>query len=956
MIKRFLFPTLLLAFLVQLDLSAQSRAEIRDNFYDAESWILFEDYKEALPLYLQLLKVYPDNANLKYRIGQCYINTPGQKDKAITYLEEAVKHIDPKYREGKFRETNAPYDALYYLANAYRITNQLDKAIATYQKFKENLDSRIYDSTIVNMQITSCRNAKEIMSMPLYVKKTDLGNEINENGSEFDPVISDKEDKIIFARSEAFYDAILYSTKVDNKWTAPENMNEILKIDRDLFPSSISKDGNTLYLYSSADYDGTIYTSDFRNGTWQPLIKLNDNINTKYWESHATISHDNKKLYFTSNRKGTLGGLDIFISKRDSTGDWGQAVNLGPVINTPYNEESPFLTTDDKTLFFSSRGHYNMGGYDIFYSTFLDNGEWSTPLNIGYPLNTTDDDVFFKPMNQGYEGYYAMVGSRGSGQQDIYHIEIFSENHPRKFLIRGVARVADLLHNFKDSVRISAMNIKDKNQMVVVYSDPNTGEYELELPQGKYQITYENTRADNIVRDIDLHLLNPSDSISLPITVLPKNDFVAEMEVESDKAISVTGGDTVMIPVRTEPGSILRIEHWVGDSLYSAEEHLMNDTLFIYKVVPKPGDNRIVFKLTDRFNNTTTTDIIITRSRRVIQKPVERPEYKRVIAEKQIDALASMLLDQSDDRLRSVINKSDINKQHFTKVDDLITYLKEQAAKDNISSEEIDILALKTAINDNVLTQAAVDLLARHTSGELKRILSDLDIYEENLKTWNDLLKYIEEKSGGRITADELNSIASDIINGVDPAISVLKEKILAINPGYENMDIVRRAVAETDKNNIKSSEKWLEAFSNEALKEGLSIDQLAELLARISSLPGTSAEQFLSDLISNSDEPLTSVLKSIDLNKEKIQTPGDLILYLLKNREKLNFPIEELYKALSRLIVSKDIPASTIEAQVMPSGRTKPWIPWVIGILLASGLGIFLIVVWKRRKRDKKQ
>ena len=228
---------------------------------------------------------------------------------------------------------------------------------------------------------------------------------INGVNNEFNPVISDKEDLLVFSRSQAFYDAILYSTKVNGQWTEPLNMNELLKVDRDLFPTSISKDGKDLYLYSSADYDGIIYTSRFENGTWSPLVKLNDNINTKYWESHATISHDNKKLYFTSNRKGTYGGLDIYVSNRDSTGDWGPAVNLGPVINTPYNEESPFLSDDDKTLFFSSRGHFNMGGYDIFYSTLLANGEWSVPLNVGYPLNSTDDDVFFKPLNQGYEGY-----------------------------------------------------------------------------------------------------------------------------------------------------------------------------------------------------------------------------------------------------------------------------------------------------------------------------------------------------------------------------------------------------------------------------------------------------------------------------------------------------------------------------------------------------------------------
>jgi tetratricopeptide (TPR) repeat protein len=137
--RRLVLFTLLLVTLINSDLFSQSKSENKLNFYDAESWILFEDYKEALPKYQELLKLYPDNSNYKYRIGQCYINTPGEKEKAISYLEDAVKKINPDYKEGKFRETGAPYDALYYLANAYRINNQLDKAVETYKLFKKIL-------------------------------------------------------------------------------------------------------------------------------------------------------------------------------------------------------------------------------------------------------------------------------------------------------------------------------------------------------------------------------------------------------------------------------------------------------------------------------------------------------------------------------------------------------------------------------------------------------------------------------------------------------------------------------------------------------------------------------------------------------------------------------------------------------------------------------------------------
>ena len=170
----------------------------------------------------------------------------GRKNKAVRYLEDAVKNINPNYKEGKFTETGAPYDALYYLANAYRINNQIDKALETYELFRKNLNPEVYDSTIVNLQIQSCLNAKELMKMPLFIKEKNLGTVINGSNNDFNPVVSDKEDLLVFSRSQAFYDAILYSTKNNGKWSEPVNMNEILKVDRDLFPTSLSKDGKEL--------------------------------------------------------------------------------------------------------------------------------------------------------------------------------------------------------------------------------------------------------------------------------------------------------------------------------------------------------------------------------------------------------------------------------------------------------------------------------------------------------------------------------------------------------------------------------------------------------------------------------------------------------------------------------------------------------------------------------------
>jgi hypothetical protein len=952
--RRLVLFTLLLVTLINSDLLAQSKLENKTNFFDAESWILFEDYKEALPKYMQLLKSYPDNSNFKYRIGQCYINTPGEKEKAISYLEDAVKNINPDYKEGKFRETGAPYDALYYLANAYRINNQLDKALDAYKLFKQNINTEVYDSNIVNLQIQSCLNAKELMNMPLFIKEQNLGSTINGNNSDFNPVISDKEDLLVYSKSGAFYDAILYSLKINGKWSGPVNMNELLKVDRDLYPTSISKDGKTLYLYSSADYDGIIYTSQLENGVWAPIVKLNENINTKYWESHATISHDNKKLYFTSNRKGSIGGLDIYVSSRDSTGDWGPAVNLGPVINTPYNEESPFLSQDDKTLFFSSRGHFNMGGYDVFYSSLLDNGEWSVPLNVGYPLNSTDDDVFFKPLKEGYEGYYAKESPGGFGKQDIYRIEIFSDNHPRKFFVRGMVKIADLMSYIKDSVKVSAMNIKSPNQTVIVYSDPSTGQYEFQVPQGNYEVTYEAQKSEKVVKALALPITNPSDSFVLPGTVLPKTDFVAELTVQSNKTISVNNGDTILFPLKVEPGSSLTVEHWVGDSLVSVEHFLISDSTFNYKMVPAVGDNKLVFKLTDRFNNTTTTEVYITRAKNVTRQTLVRPEYNRVIAKKQIAAFILMLNNRADENIKKLITDSDLDKQQFSKVDDPIIYLKAEASKKGISGEEIDRLALKVAVMDNVLTQAAVDLLAKYTSDEeLKKILSDLDIYDANLKTWTDLQEYVRSKTGGRINPEDLNKIAAAILVGADPSISLLRDKILIYSNNSSDSTIIRQSVTTTDMSKPLSIGKWLQSFYNESKKVGLTENKLTAMLVMISSFPDTRIDQYLSDLTAQAGEPLLSSLRSFDAAANKITSPGELLLFLINNTDRTKYPEESVYSSIAKLIIAKNIPADAI-AQQLISGQ-KSWM-WIVWLILGMGLFMIFFIIWKRRKDKEKQ
>lgn len=954
MMKRsILFLSFLVAFTCT-DLFSQSRAEMKNSFYDAESWILFEAYNDALPIYLELLTSYPDNANFKYRIGQCYINTPGEKDRAVRYLEEASKKINPKYKEGKFKESGAPYDVLYYLANAYRINNQIDKAIETYGEFKKNMDKTVYDTAVVALQIQSCRNAKELMERPAFIRRFNLGNVINESNSEFNPVMSDDESMLVFSRSEAFYDALLYSVKTDGKWSAPQNMNEILKVDRDLFPTSLSSDGKTLYLYSSADYDGIIYTSRFENGTWTPMVKLNQNINTKYWESHATISHDNKRLYFTSNRKGSYGGLDIYVSKRDSTGDWGPAENLGPVINSPYNEETPFLSRDDKTLYFSSRGHFNMGGYDIFSSTLQDNGQWSEPKNAGYPLNTTDDDLFFKPSIENYRGFYAIDSPDGFGKQDIYLIEIFSDDHPRKFIITGKAGVADLLNTYDDSIKISILNIKKPGQPVVAYTDPKTREFDLNVPQGEYQVDFEGYGGEKVTKSISLPISYPSDTLKMPSILLPRTDFKAGLFLESSRNITVKNGDSLLIPLVVEQKSLLTIEKWTGNSLISTETHKITSPVFNYKMAPVAGENKVVFNLADRFGNTATDQVLITREKELISKPVVHPEYERIIAEKQTAAYIALLKNRSDEKISRLISESGIEKRIFKNPDAILYALKTKAGEKNISPEDVDKVALKVAITDNVLSQSAVDLLAKNAGEQLKTILSGLDIYKSGLKTWSDLLSYISEKSKGSISRKDIDNLVESILSEVDPGIAVIKDKILIYSQNQEKGSAIMESVTSTDKLNPKLRGPWLKSFYDESVKHGFTPGQLSQMLTAINTQPGTLTDQLLADLTVNSEEPLSSSLRSANLKKERIRTPEDLMLFILTAGDRSKYPEEQVFKTIANLIVSKNIQSDAIKSYV-PAKKSGGSL-LILWVIIGASI-IFLFVFFTRRgKKDKKQ
>ncbi len=406
-----------------LILFPQATNSLQDNFIEAEYFFMSGDYQDALPLYLELYEKNPDNSNIAYRIGACYLNITGKKNLAVDYLEAAVKFLSASHKEGTIMQKEAPYDALYDLGCAYLINYQFEKAKDVFSRFESTLLEEDHENhAIVKQHIRSCVTAGELIKKPVSYIEENLGILFNDEKANFNPVISADGKTFAYMVSLKFYDAVMVSRLQGGKWSPPVNITPELMSDGDMYISCLSSDGKMLFLSRDDDFNSDIYSSIFDGTAWTACRKLNKNINTRYWESHGFMTEDGEKLVFASDRPGGYGGLDLYISKKIN-GDWGPAVNLGPEINTELNEDRPFLINNGKTLFFSSQGHVSIGGYDLFRSELQSNNIWSNPVNLGYPLNTPDDNIFFMPVANGKSGYHAIFKeAEGYGNYDIYKI------------------------------------------------------------------------------------------------------------------------------------------------------------------------------------------------------------------------------------------------------------------------------------------------------------------------------------------------------------------------------------------------------------------------------------------------------------------------------------------------------------------------------------------------------
>lgn len=423
-----LLPIFVLVFIINT-VSGQKNAYFKRVFVDAEYYLLYEEYRDALPLYQEIYKAFPDNNNLAYRIGLCYLNIPNEKGKSISYFEKAAKNITNDYKEGYFTETKAPRETHLYFGRALRISGDFDKALQEFTTYKNLLKSEdIHELRIVDKEIESIAFAQEMISKPRNHSIQSVGRNIRTRFPEINPLTDSTGNVLIYTSVQRFYNAILISQRDTDFWSNPLNLNAQLYADGNIHTVGISSNGAILILSRNDNEAANLYysTYDKTKNKWDPITKFPKEINSKSWENFGSLSANGDTLYFSSNREGGFGGFDIYMSIKTITGEWTNPINLGKNINTPFDEIAPFVTENSQKLFFSSNGHQTMGGYDLLYSN-KNNGSWDLPTNLGYPLNTTDDDTFLFPEGDGNQGYLSKPND--NGEEDIYYVKIdFSNN------------------------------------------------------------------------------------------------------------------------------------------------------------------------------------------------------------------------------------------------------------------------------------------------------------------------------------------------------------------------------------------------------------------------------------------------------------------------------------------------------------------------------------------------
>jgi outer membrane protein OmpA-like peptidoglycan-associated protein/tetratricopeptide (TPR) repeat protein len=479
----------------------------------------FANYAGAIPLLKKAYAFNPKSADLNFKLGICEINSQYKFD-ALHFFQDAYE-LKPTVDKAIH----------YFIGYSKQLHFGFDEALYEYKLYRNTLNQKDDLAKIrdVNKRIDECNSGVLLIDKPIRVWIDNLGKQVNSKYPDYAGVISADESVIIYtSRRESgtgeemtggmYMEDIFISEKsVEGKWQLAKGISDRINTKNHDATVGLSNDGLMLFTYyDSGKNTGDLFSSTKQVDGWSKLEDLGKNINNKdTWETGASISFDKKTLYFVSNRDGGAGERDIWKSKWDDEKErWGEAENCGNVINTPYDEVGIFAHPDGKTFYFSSKGHTSMGGFDIFKVIMNEDGTFNPPTNLGFPVNSPDDDVHFVMAGNGRHGYYSSFKEDGYGEKDIYIITFLGEEkipltnaednllamvaEPIKektvmpkvqvsqsdlAILKGVVRDEKTQKPLEASIELVD---NSTGQIIQTFkSDPVTGRYLVSLPSGK---------------------------------------------------------------------------------------------------------------------------------------------------------------------------------------------------------------------------------------------------------------------------------------------------------------------------------------------------------------------------------------------------------------------------------------------------------------------------------------
>ena len=471
---------LLLFAICALKNNAQIKAggSYKDYFQEGSYLLLEDNYLVAQDNFEAAYQLDSTSANINYLLGQCYLHSLTQKSKAEYHLAKAVTNITKTYKNDNFQEKAAPPLAYYYYGQALHINYKFDEAIKEYEEFEKVISAKDKEwRKLTERGKATAIYAKEIVASPINIQITNLGDSINSQYPDFSPALSADERMMIYTTRRPnttggikdaygyFSEDIVISYKDEmGNWSAPQPISSKINTSGMEASINLTPDGQTLIVYHDKGdgMAGNIYYSIYDGKDWSSLQEFGSDVNSKYQESHACLNADQTVLFFVSDRPGGLGGKDIYRCIKLPNGKWSKALNMGPTINTEYDEDGAYIHPDGQTFFFASKGHKTMGGYDIMFASLNEENNFTDVNNIRYPINTTDDDIFYTSSPDGKRGYFSSAKDGGFGEKDIYMISIPEAKEKPLALFKGQI--------------IPAEGEKLPEELTIIVKDKQTGE------------------------------------------------------------------------------------------------------------------------------------------------------------------------------------------------------------------------------------------------------------------------------------------------------------------------------------------------------------------------------------------------------------------------------------------------------------------------------------------------